>query len=612
MFKRLMSLGLLCLAFDAHATVYVTTTADESGTNPSGCSLREAVAMMNSGDGTQPFGGCVSADASKVIVLKANSIYPINSQLQLNSTVTIQSSTTGDFNVTDGTENPIIQAIGKHRIFSINPNGTANSPIPVVAITNVNLNGCGGSVVCDTNGGVIFNKGSLSLTAVRAYNGIAKLGGAIYNENTGKVVITNTELKDNTAEQGAALYSIQPAFSVSRSLIRNNKTENSSGVGFAIYTMTSDVNIGKVVASILGSTIYNNKASAINIVPGVGVGSVTIVGNLGGVTLNAPPMVVTTTPAPPSTTPPKVVTTFTSAFANSIVGDNNGADCTFVTGDKTPMEHIAYTNTCKDMSGLYGTFTDGKDLSGKTLIAGDTSVTDGSAVCSLPPAAGLLCPFHNYVGQFTGYLLPRLIPAPNASLANELIVNQGNNSTTGVGCTADQRGLSRVLCDIGAIELVIPAGNAKDNGQDIFYGQTAQIDLSPVVGDGQLIPAAYCVTLYNSSTPPQGGTWLDGCVRYIVSPTKGVASFDAAKNLLSYKPSSNFHGLDVFTYTITTSTSFFSEGESNKTIAVTTRIYQSPPTGITSKTVGAGGIGVFAVIALLGLALRRRLTGGQS
>ena len=613
MFKRLMSLGLLCLAVDAHATITVTTTADENGTNSDACSLREAVAMTNSSDASQPFGGCVNTDSSTIIILKANSTYPINSELQLNKSATIQSSVTGDINVTDGSDNPVIQAIGNHRILSINASGTATSAIPAVSITNVNLNGCNGSTVCDTNGGVIFNKGILGLTSTRIYNGVAKLGGAIYNENTGSLSMTSTEIKDNTAEQGAGLYSIQPAFSISKSLVRNNKTVNTIGAGFAIYTRTNDATIGKIAASISGSTIYNNKANAINIVPGVAVASVTIIGNQGGVTLNAPPFVVRSSPpvtTPP--TPPTVTSTATSGLANSIIGNNNGADCTFVAGDKTTIDHIAYTNSCKDTSGAYGTFTGGQDLSGKTLIAGDSSVTDGSAACSLTPAAGLLCPFHIYKGQFTGYLLPRLIPTFNATLADELIVNKGNNSNTGLACSPDQRGLSRTLCDIGAIELVIPAGNSQENGQDILYGQTAQSDLSPVVGDGQLIPANYCATLYQTPTSPQGGAWLDGCIRYIDPPTKGVASFDANQNLLTYKPSSDFHGLDVFKYTITTSTSFFSDGENNKTITLTSRVVQAPASGITSKTVGAGGVGIFAVLGLMGLAMRRRLTGGQS
>ena len=599
MFKRLMSLGLLSLAFDASASISVTTTVDENGTNSSACSLREAIAIVNSSDTTVGFGGCVNTDSSSVIILKASATYPINSELQLNNSVTFQSSTTGDINDTNGTDNPVIQAVGTHRIFSINPNGTATSTVPSVAITNVNLNGCGGSAVCDTNGGIIFNKGTLTLTSTRIYNGVAKLGGAIYNENTGKVTVTTAEFKNNTAEQGAALYTIQPAFSISKSLIRDSKVLGTASPSFAIYTQTNDPTVGRVVAYITSSTIYNNQTSAINIVPGVAVGSSTIVGNQGGVTLDAPPLIVTTTTTP--------TTTVTSALANTIIG-NNGVDCAFMPGDQTPINNVAYTNTCG--SGA-GTRTDNQDLSGKTLIAGDASITDGSAVCALPPTAGLLCPFHTYSGQFTGYFLPRLIPAPNATLANEPIVNKGNNTGTGAGCSVDQRGLSRTLCDIGAIELIIPAGNTQTNGQDIVYGQSASIDLSPVVGDGQLIPAAYCPVLYTPA-PPQGGAWLDGCIQYINSPAKGVAFYDAVKNLLTYKPSSNFHGFDKFSYTITTSTSYFSDGQNNKTITLTTTIVQSPSAGITSKTVGAGGVGIFAVLGLMGLAIRRRLTGGQS
>lgn len=600
MFKRLMSLGLLCLAFDASASIVVTTTADENGTNTSACSLREAIAITNSSDLTKGFGGCTNPDGSTVIIVKASSTYPVNSELLLTNSVTIQSSTAGDLiNNTDGTDNPVIQAIGAHRIFNIK-SLAANTALNV-AITNVNLSGCGVSSGCETQGGVITSQGSLSLNSMRIYNGVADRGGAIYNENIGKLTITNSELKSNTAKvRGAAIYTIQPAFVISKSLIRDNKIENPTETGFAIHTELNDPIVGKSAALLTGSTIYNNKASAINIVSGVLVNSSTIIGNQGGVTLNAPSLVVGTT------------VTSTSALANTIIASNNGLDCTFVAGDKTPINNVAYTNSCNDTSGLYGTFTAGQDLSGKTLIAGDSSETNGGAVCALPPTAGLLCPFHIYSGHFTGYFLPRLIPAPNATLAGEPVVNKGNNTGSGQGCSDDQRGLARVLCDIGAIELVIPAGNAQTNGLDIVYGQVASIDLSPVVGDGQLIPAAYCSTLYNASAPPQGGAWLDGCVRYITSPAKGVATYEAAKNLLTYTPSSNFHGYDKFSYTITTSTSFFSDAQNDKTITLTTTIVQAPPAGITSKTVGAGSGSVFAVFALMVLALRRRLTGGRS
>ncbi len=626
MFKRLMSLGLLCLAFDASASINVTTTADENGTNASACSLREAIAIINSSDLSQGFGGCENKDSSKVIVLNANSTFPLSTELTINKNVTIQSSSSGDlFNFTDGSDNPVLRAVGNHRVINILATATTT---PTVTFTNVNFKGCGISTGCETQGGVIINQGTLELSGLRIVDGVAERGGAIYNENVGKLTITNVELRNNTASaRGAAIYSIQPAFTINRTLMRENKIASVSGAGFVIDTEKNDVAIGKVVSTITASTIYNNKASAIKIVPGIGVSSVTIIGNQGGVTLNAPPLVVTTpgtpaVPAKPATPttpavpavpegPPTITSTSTSKLANTIIGNNNGDDCTFVAGDKTEINHVAYTNSCKQILGVYGTFIEGQDLAGQTLIAGNSSVTDGTAVCALPPAAGLLCPFRIYPGQFSGYFLPRLIPSPTATLASQLIVNKGYISGTGIACSSDQRGLARTLCDIGAIELVIPAGNAQANGQDIIFGQIASIDLSPVVGDGQLIPAGYCSTLYGTSAPPQGGVWVDGCVRYVIPPTKGVATYDAVNNRVIYTPSSNFHGFDKFRYTITTSTSFFSEGENNKTITLTTTIKQDPPSGITSKTVGAGGVGVFAVFVLMGLAMRRRLTGGQ-
>ncbi len=585
MFKRLIGLGLLCFAFDAHASITVNTTADTSGT--SACSLRDAVAIVNSGALATKIGGCVDTDTTAVIILTVGQTYTLNSEIQLNNTITLQSSDTGDLSGTAGTNNPTIQAIGNHRIFSINPNGTATTAIPSVTITGVDLKGCGTSI-CETNGGVIFNKGTLTITTSRIYNGFANLGGGIYNENTGTVSATTVELKNNTAQQGAAVYSIVAAVLIKQSLIRDNTIANATQPGFAMYTQTVDPTLGSFTSQLLASTIYNNNANAINIVPGVLVDSATIVGNQGGVTLNA---------------------SVTSALANSIVG-NNGTDCTFVAGDLTSINNVIYTNSCGSGAGVTSQNKLLSNTGTETLVAADTS-GNGSGTCALPPENGLLCPFKIYAGQFTGYLLPRLVPAPGATLANEPIINKGFNNGVGQACAGDQRGLTRTLCDIGAIELTIPGGNSQANGKDILYGDVASIDLSPVVGDGQLIPAALCTSLFGAAPTSQGGVWMDGCIVYSSAPIKGTAAFSAANEMLTYTPASNWHGFDKFMYTMATTTSFFSDANNDKTIAMTTTIVQSPPTGITSKTVGAGGIGIFAVFGLMGLALRRRLTGGQ-
>jgi rhombotarget A family protien len=587
MFKRLVSLGLFCFAIDAHASITVNTTEDTSGT--SACSIRDAVAMVNSGTLTTNIGGCTDPDATSVIILAIGQVYSLNSAIQLNKTVTFQSSETGSLSGTVGTNNPVIRAIGNHRILNINPDGTATTTLPFVTVTGVDLQGCGGPTICDTNGGVIFNKGALTISTSRIYNGFAKQGGGIYNENTGTVSATAVELKDNTAEEGAAVYSIVAATQIKQSLIRGNQIVNATQPGFAIYTQAVDPTQNSIKGGVSSSTIYNNNANAINIVPGIAVVSSTIVGNQGGVTLNA---------------------SNKSVLANTIIGNNNGADCTFIAGDITPINNVAYTNTCGSSLGISTANTLLSNTGTQTLVAADTS-GNGSGICALPPENGLLCPFTTYAGQFTGYLLPRLVPAVGATLANSPIINKGFNGGVGAACADDQRGHTRTLCDIGSIELIVPTGNAQSNGQDILFGDISKIDLSPVVGDGQLIPAALCASLFGAAPASQGGVWLDGCIVYISAPAKGTAAFDAVTNMLTYTPSSDFHGFDLFSYTMTTTTSFFSEAQNNKTITVSTRILQSPRTGITSKTVGAGGMGIFAVLGLMGLALRRRLTGGQ-
>jgi rhombotarget A family protien len=588
MFKRLIITSLLCVSFGSHATIKVDTTADTSGT--SACSLRDAVAMLNSATPTIPIGGCSNTDSaatapSPVIVLTAGKTYNLNAELELKKSMSLQTSNTNDIEDKIGKDNPVIRAIGFHRILNIDAGAAAT--VPVITISGVDFQGCGGPAICETNGGVIFNKGNLRISTSLITNGFATLGGAIYNENTGTLSLTTVELKNNKANQGAAVYTIAASTQISQSLIRDNQATAISG--FAFYTRDVDLTLVTLTAAgLTSSTIYNNNAKAMNIVPGIIVNSSTIVGNQGGLTLNA---------------------SINSALSNSIIGNNNGNDCTFISGDATPINNSIYTNTCGSTVGL--STANRLLLSSETLIAPDIS-SDGSGICALPPAGGLLCPFRTYPKQFTGYLLPRLVPALGATLAGSPIINKGYNSGVGKACAVtDQRGKSRPYCHIGAIQLEIPSGGAQLNGADIFYGQIARIDLNPALGDGQLIPFALCPSLFPTTPVPSGG-WSDGCIIYTIPPTKGRATFDATNSLLTYTPTANFHGFDQFTYKMTTTTSYFSEAVNNKTITVTTKVVNQPTSGISSKTVGAGGFGIFAILALAGFAMHRRLIGDQS
>lgn len=598
MLKRIVCLGLLCVAVQAHANITVTTTADIENYT-SACTLRDAIKLVNTGDTTKQMGGCIGSDASTTIVLAAATTYKLNSRLpKILKTITLQSTSFGDISSPDGSRNALIVAGGKFRIFD----NTSDAPNVAITLTinSIDLKGCGtgaaGSAICDTNGGVIYNAGTLNLTNVRIYNGSATNGGGIYNTGPGKIGASTIELKNNNAEeQGAALWSQNASFVLSQSLIRDNTINAANAsTGFAIYTLNIDDKLTSTQSGLRASTVYNNTANAMNIVPGILVTNATIVGNHGGVTLNSPSL--------------------SAGLFNSIVGDNNGADCTFIAGDKTPVGNLVFTNSCASgSSGLPDGSKQLSDTGTETLMATGTSV-NGRVACALSPAVGILCPFSIAADQFNGFLLPRLLYPQYKTISESPIVNKGYSGTSSIGtCTsADQRGKERTLCDIGAIELVIPSGNSQLNGQDISFGQTATLDLTTVIGDGQLIPASACPSIYPSITPSQGGVWLDGCLVYTSAPTKGsVLSLDASTNLMLYKSSSDFHGYDQFSYNIISSTSFFSTAKNDQTINVTTTINQSQPAGISSKTVGAGGVGIFAVLGLVGLASRRRLTGGQ-
>jgi len=618
MIKRLISLCFFSFAIHAHADITVNTTADENGTNANACSLREAVALLN-GD-TAHSVGCTNSNTSTIIILQASTTYTVNASngdIPIKAAMSIQSSSTGSINNTNGSDNPVVQMTGAHRIFTVQApttttttsGSTTTAPLSVT-ISDINLQGCGSG--CETNGGIIYNHENLILKDMRLYSGNASnSGGAIYNANPGTINATNLDINTNAAPQGAAVYSENANVQITQSVIRaNTATVNTAAnPGYAVYTnppSSSSTAASSITGGVTNSTIYNNQANAINIVPGISVNNATIVSNQGGVTLDAIPATSS-------------ATTAYSALANSIIG-NNGTDCSFVSGDVTAINNVVYINGCDGGNSTYliGYNRKLSNTGVETLMATNVSTASGGVSCALPPDVGLLCPFNTPSGQFNGYLLPRLLLIdPNSNqfltLSDSPIVNQGLN-VAGNGGTAcpgvDQRNQTRTFCDIGAIELIIPSGNTQTNGEDIYYGQNATIDLTSVIGDGQLIPASFCSKLYGN--PAAGTQWQDGCATFLSLPQLGTLSISAANANEVYTPSSYWHGFDKFTYQLTTTTSYFSQAQNNKFITLTTTIVQSPPTGIDNKTVGGGGsMGLWGLIALAGLAVRRRMTGGQ-
>lgn len=645
MLKRTIGLSLLFVAghaYSANLNLIVTTTADEDGTNSSACSLREAITLISSGKlgvveestttpkaVTNGYGGCgvmktaqitskdpttgvettklgVAPDSdtyAPIIELENGKIYELtlpNGRLNVKKTTTIRAKNIDDVNDPQGLKNPIIRTANNYGLFRVNDDDTDSTKVFTFAIEQVNLQGCNMSgkktQVCENQGGILINNEVTTLNKLRVQGGLATLGGAFYNASSdARLVTSNVEFSDNQAATGAAIYSEKSGITISRSLFQKNTATDTANFGAVIWLATQ----GKVLDaqstgradSIVSSTLVNNTAYATNLVQDMAIASSTIVSNRGGVYLNSAGL---------------------ANLANSIVAGNNGADCTFAAADQSYLSNVVYSDSC-DQSPLSGHISQSKKISNtgdETLFAD----ANNDQVCDKPPLVGLLCPLRAGVNDFNASLKPRLLVS-YTSLLQSPIVNQGRNVSSTpqalICSAADQRGNERQLCDIGAIELSIN-GDVQTNGKDILYNTKAVLDLTDIIGDGELMPASSCAALYPNIAVPSGG-WKNGCLQYTKAPLKGVQVF-LDDRTVQYTPLSNYHGTDVYKYNVTTTTSRFSDAVNDQTINIQTTIVQDPPNTFEDKKVNlsGGSTSVLGVFGLMGLAwIRRRTVGAR-
>lgn len=628
MLKRTISLSLLCMASHAYsANIIVTTTADEDGTNPNACSLREAIQLINGERITDPedsskkiykdllnsnagYGGCGGKETvsdifySPIIELPFGKTYLLEREVPIQRSLTLRSDDLGNSRDLLGVNNPVIRAVGEHRLFNISDESTEATSIQSVTIQQVNLEGCAAtdpSRVCGKYGGIISNNENLLLSSLRVKGGHAEiLGGAIYSTTPqSSVTLTVVDMQNNVAPNGAALSFEQPYFNIGGSYFSKNNTPTGSD-GVVIHVVegvqqkdTSGKLVSPVttrIGRITDSTFYQNDATVIDLLEGILINNVTLVENRAGVRLAA--------------------TRGGSNLANSIVAGNTEFDCQFSTGDLSYLNNNLFINGCDNtLNTLQISQTKISGSDDETLLAEDV---DGQ--CAKPPARGLLCrpqpvattlpELQDGTEVFNPYLRPRLLISYQ-TLNDSKIVNKGRSITAileTMTCSQnDQRGFERTLCDLGAVELVID-NNRKTNGLDIRFGGVAQLNLAPLLGDGDLIPAAVCSDVF-PNRQPQNGVWLEGCLTYINAPQKGLMTLDP-NGQITYRPSSNFHGVDRFDYDVVTTTSRFSQGANDQKINIETTIVQEPVEGDSNRKVNlaGGAFGWFGLIGLLGLA----------
>jgi len=235
-FNILLVIACLCFA-DATpgyaVTVVVNTTNDDDNVEDSYCSLREAISAIKNLDGD--YYGCIGGDVSSVITLPSG-IYTVNSQLSVNTTITIDGA---------GAETTIIQAsdcdptqdtcTNDHQIFWVyTPGNLTLNYLTLRYAKNID-NG---------NGGAIFNAGALNISNCYLNENRGFNGGAIQNLG-GTITITDSTFSGNVADYRAGAINNDGAIMIINSTFSENKAQDEGGFGDAGVIYNS--NTGTVI-----------------------------------------------------------------------------------------------------------------------------------------------------------------------------------------------------------------------------------------------------------------------------------------------------------------------------------------------------------------------------
>lgn len=604
MLKQSIGIGMLFIAGHAYSSnIIVTTTADTKADDQQ-CSLREAVEYINLGKPEQGHLGCGGENASNVILLEKKAIYQLDQQLKITESLEIKTTYDSSFNdkTSPGLNNAIIQMRGNGRIFHVDD---SQDRFLNVSLKELTLEGCGEERCRQEQGGLILNNENLNLEYVKLSKGIANQGGAIYNLAQitidldrvvrGLMQVKNSLFENNQAQDGGAIYSKIPNFTVTSSVFKSNKTTNSNSSNLYVASSTADENtqvFSNDVNKVTSSTFIANEGYVLNVLDGIGINNVSILGNTRGIYLNAPlgkgyvaNSIVLANPHPVNS----LAYNCTQAGSDATVLQNNlvGAGCS--TGDANYPNRI---------------------WTGNTIFAGN--MLEGACKTLSEDAAALFCPYHVPENAFLGFVRPRVL-LTDQSLQDSLVVNKGQLAKAGLpmqGCTsADQRGMQRefdsTLCDRGAIEVMVPASRGLI-GQDILAGQIAKMTVSDLLGDSDLVPKEFCDQVY--PTNPTGQPWQAGCVQIeqLDTRSKGKLTIDESGNLV-YTPDSAWHGADVFKIKLVTSTTRFNS--TSPYMEVKVQVIQEHENRMESDklNVSGGAWSAYGLMALLGLlGLRRK------
>lgn len=446
------------------------------------------------------------------------------------------------------------------------------------------------------NGGVIFSNEELILTDVVLKHGLAVTGGGIYLSAEGGLQGDDSELSENTASNGAALYAENNAVNLQRSLITGNTVTGTSGTEAVVTVAGSAVLVNRASSSsFINVTMSGNDGTALFLSDDMTVNGSTIVLNKGGIYFNGVASVYNS------------ILAGNPDYANTATPSANSPDCTGPQATAAVVQASIVLTTGGCPSG--------------TAIANVLN-TSGQLMATVDPVTqkcegdyGLLCPLADHGGS-TFVHMPRVLPT-YTSLADSPIINQGSPTVGGYDADAcpseDQRGKARVAfaCDIGAVEFQqVGSGATASSGGTISYGQTYTQSLADDLSDEELLPAVLCPV-----APPAdpakvvAGSYrsdVPGCPWVEVGAQRGTVLFNT-DGTYSYHPSYDFHGFDRFYIRVITTLSQLNSLQADQSRPVSAQIIVEPSTGIANSKLGGAVDGwSLLLLSVLGLKWRSR------
>jgi CSLREA domain-containing protein len=264
---------LLLPAFAGAATITVTTTADEFGTNNGDCSLREAVQAAST---NMPFGGCATGGGgftTDTVELGSN---PSNFKYTLTGAPNEDSNATGDLDITgggpvvingsvDADDVPHVEINGgtTDRMFDLRPSDGVVS----VKIQNLNLtdgvvggSGGGGAIrAADPNGTLIVKRSRIFLNVAGGNGGAIEFDDAVLGY---QLLISQTNFAANRANgEGGGLYLDAPQDN--NAVVENSTfyTNHADEMGGAAYIESAGSTGAEPVLQFVNSTLADNDAN---------------------------------------------------------------------------------------------------------------------------------------------------------------------------------------------------------------------------------------------------------------------------------------------------------------------------------------------------------------